>query len=116
MRHQLVCQADNRFRRTHDQEAIFRKRAAQPVQNVLFGLQIEVDQHVAAEDDVESSELAKFRQKIELFKPDSRAQMLVDSPRLALVAKIAQEMGDRQAALNLELRVTSLARRCDGRA
>ena len=52
----------------------------------------------------------EVRQQVELAEGDLRAHVLADLPGVADLIEVAQQIGRRQAALDLELRVDALAR------
>ena len=79
-------------------------------QHAFFGVLIEVDQHIAAEDDVEHAERAQVAQQVEFAKLRHGAQRVGDAPVGLLLAEIAHQHLHGQAALDLELRVQAFLR------
>src|SRR5262249_54978744 len=69
---------------------------------------IEIDQHVAAEYDVEAAERYRILQQIELAILHHAADLLADLPAITVLLEIFDQQGDRQAALHLELRIDAL--------
>ncbi len=74
----------------------------QTIQQAPLVLDVELDEHVAAEDDVEAAEMGEIRDRSALLEMHTRAQILGDLPALALLMEIAQKHRNRQTALHLD--------------
>ena len=105
IRLERVGQTDDGFRRAQHEEAVRFHRLGETVEDVDLGVLIEIDQDVAAEDDVECPELGKVVQQIELPVLHHGADVGVDLPELSRLLEIFDQQLDRQAALHLELAV-----------
>src|SRR5260221_3178692 len=89
--------------------AVRRHLAAETVEDQRLGRLVEIDQDIAAEDDIEAAESGHFVEQVQLPETHHRANRRIDLPALALLLEILDEKLDGQAALHLELRVeTSL--------
>ena len=76
---------------------------ATAVEDVGLGVLVEIDQHVAAEDDVEGAEMGEVLQQVELPVLHHGADVGIELPQFALLGEILHQQLDRQAALHLEL-------------
>ena len=85
------------------QHAIGLQHPGEPLEDVDLGILIEIDQHVAAEDDVEHAEMGEVLQQIELTVLHHAADFGTDLPELAVLGEIFHQQPDRQSALHLEL-------------
>ena len=75
----------------------------EPIEDVGLGVLVEIDQHVAAEDDVEHAEMGEVLQQVELTMLHHAADLGIELPELAVLREIFHQQLDRQAALHLEL-------------
>ena len=55
----------------------------QALENIGLGVLVEIDQHVAAEDDVEHAEVGKILQQVELAMLHHGADVGIELPELA---------------------------------
>ena len=76
---------------------------AQALEDAGLGVLVEIDQHVAAEDHVESAEMGEILQQIELPMLHHGADIGIELPELADLREMLDQQLDRQAALHLEL-------------
>ena len=80
-------------------------RLGETAEDIDLGILVEIDQDVAAEDDVEGAELGEIVQQIQLPMLNHGAQLRADLPKLAVLLEIFDEQLNRKAALDLELAV-----------
>ncbi len=67
------------------EQAAFRLQALRKVFHCAYlGREIEIDHHIAAEYDVECTELVHIIQQIECFKTHHAAQAVVEAPQVAV--------------------------------
>ena len=64
MRPEMLAQSDHRLGRAEDEIAVGRKLAGEAGENVDLGRLVEIDQYIAAEDDVELAEEEKSRRRL----------------------------------------------------
>src|SRR5665213_956219 len=102
-----VGQPDHRFGCAEHEKAVRFGHLGKAVEYVDLGVLIEIDQNVAAEDHVESSELGKIVQQIQLPMLNHRAEVRIDLPQLSRLFEVFDEHLNRQAALHLELAIYS---------
>src|SRR5215475_8750178 len=90
------------FRGADDEIAIGSERIGEAIQDACFGLRFEIEQYVAAEDDIHLAEEAVIVEQIEGAEFDHAAQMFGDTPVFIFLRKMGNEAFDAQATLNLE--------------
>src|SRR5450631_4385657 len=100
-----VGQPDHRFGGAEHQKAIGLGRLGEAVEYVGLGILVEIDQDVAAEDDVEDAKMGKILQQVQLPVLDHGADVGIDLPDLAYLLEVLDQHLDREAALDLELAV-----------
>ena len=81
------------------------------LQRPCLGRLIEVDQHVAAEYDVEPAERAQIAEQVPLLPLHHGAECVADPPAGVLAVEIPHQHLHRQAALDFELGVEPLRAR-----
>src|SRR5260221_378972 len=102
---QLVADAEDGLGAAEIEMAVRRHLAAETVEDQRLGRLVEIDQDIAAEDDIEAAESGHFVEQVQLPETHHRANRRIDLPALALLLEILDEKLDGQAALHLELRV-----------
>src|SRR5690348_14879118 len=108
---EAVGQAHHGLGGAEHQKTVAGGDARQPIEHVDLGLLVEIDQHVAAEDQIEDAEVGKVRQQVELAEFDHGADVRRDLPELTGLGKMLDQELDRQPALHLELAVEALDRK-----
>ena len=73
----------------------------------LLGFDVEIDQHIAQEDDVQRRHPDPFLDQIHLAEIDPLAQVLAEFPLRALPGEILHEQCGGQAAVDFELAVAA---------
>src|SRR6266545_870431 len=102
---EAVGEADHGLGRAQHQIALAVEAARQAFEYADLGVVIEIDQHVAAEHQVEHAELAEVLQQVERLELDHGADVGGDLPAFADLREILDQQLDRQPALHLELAV-----------
>ena len=110
MRREGVRQPDHGLGGAEHDRASRVEGAGEAAQHVGLRGGVEIDQHVAAEDDVEGAELGEALEQVELPELDHGADRRRELPVVAGLGEVLQEKRDRQAALDLELAVESAPR------
>src|SRR5689334_3323432 len=104
----LVGDPEHRLGATKEEITVVRELPVNAPQDVALGRRVEVDQHVAAEHDVEHAERGEIVEQVELAEGDLAPNGRGEFPTVFRdFGEVLEERLDRQAALNLELRVPS---------
>jgi hypothetical protein len=98
---------EDRFRTTEQQQAVGIETVTEAFEDVPAGGGIKVDEHVAAEDEIELAQPIEVLAKVELLKADHVADGGVDLPQLALGGKVALAEGAIDPASKFEVRIGS---------
>ena len=98
-------QSDHGLGGSENEIAVGGRNPAEPIEHIGLGRLVEIDQHVAAKDQIEHAERGEIRQQVELPELDHRAQFRRDLPHVSRLAEIFDQERDRQSALYLELAV-----------
>jgi hypothetical protein len=110
----MLGEATRGLRSTQDQVAVIGEHGRDALEDPPARGRIEVDEHVAQEDDVEAAEPSGVGKKIVALEADPGAQSWTDLPVLPGALEVPDEELDRQAALHLEMGVAALAGPGDG--
>lgn len=70
MRGKFLGDADNRLRAAEEKSAVRWHLSAHALEDVTLGRQREIDQDIAAEDDVEGAKRRKAAEQVEILKLD----------------------------------------------
>ncbi len=76
-------------------------------QDRLLGLDVEIDEHVAQENNVERRQHRPLLHQIEFAKVDQLAQVVPEFPLRALSCEVLYQEGSGQTAIHLELAVAA---------
>src|SRR5690348_11559112 len=113
VRNEFLADADDGLGAAEEEDAALGHLAAHAVENVALGRELEIDEHVAAENDVEGSERGEVLQEVERPELDALAQGRLDAPALVFLVEVFGEHLNRQAALRFEMRVETAPRPVD---
>ena len=105
MRLERVGEADHCLGSAEREETVGLHALGESSENLRLHLLIEIDQHVAAEDDVELTEMREVGQQVQRLVLDHRAQFRRNLPHVADLLEVLHQQLDRQAALHFELGV-----------
>src|SRR4051812_20454930 len=95
------------FGSAQKEETVRAQQAADASEDVPLGLDIEVDHHVADEDDVHRGHERPLLDQIELLEGHPLPDVLLQLPLGALLLEVLHQEGRRQPSIDLELRVAA---------
>src|SRR5262245_15015880 len=105
VRLELVGEADHRLGGAQHEIAVALDLTRQTVEHDDLGVLIEVDQHVAAEHDIECAKRREIIEQVERPELHHRADLGRKLPAFADLREMLDQQLDRQPALHLELAV-----------
>src|SRR5579864_6867791 len=113
VRRVFVADTDHGLGAAQEKRPIARQLAAHTIENVALGQEVEIDQNIAAKDDIERAERAETFEEIEGAEFDALAHRRLDPPPLLLFLEIFREHLNGQTTLRFEMRIEALAATLD---
>lgn len=105
--------ADHRFPCAQHQKSVIRHSAGEALKCGFACALCKIEQDIAAQDEVKPRARRWFGEDIVLLKAGDVPDMITDLPAGRSLFKVAQHLGDTEAALNFELTVKAGARSAD---
>ena len=100
-----IGDAQDRLGVTQEQDAVRRNLRCDPLQDGGPARPVEIGQHIAAVDDVETAEGGRVVQQVERLVGHHLTNIAGQFPFVADLGEVLDQICDRQAALHLELGV-----------
>src|SRR5574338_745057 len=113
---ELVALADHRLPSAEHQPPVLGEAARQPLERQRLLVLAQIEQHVAAQHDVETAGVRHRLEQIVHLEAYRLAQRLDGAPAVAALLEPLDHLVDSKAALHLELRIDAVAGAVDARS